>query len=266
MSEFAKLVEGVEHFEATLMQDSPSDVEGAFFQRVESIYKRLANEKSEAWLSHADALMVQLQNAMLEFDAFSDHFSHRCLGPKATDQEIAKHEAYIDKQLAKQRLASLVQGGLSGHGGAALAVDMPAQLWLHARTVASLAQAYGFTLENPLETVYAVRILYLANLPAVLKGNEWRRLFAEIEAHEEGQPLYSTREEILTTDILIPLLLELLKVRMMSSISKRPKAGGVFVAASVGGVCNYRRAKQVTQCARCFYQKRWIRNAWTQKG
>ncbi|WZX99338.1 EcsC family protein [Bacillus sp. FSL W7-1360] len=200
-----------------------------------------------------DALMIQLQNIFLEWHRVSEKCTVVSLSDEATLSVWKSHASSVRVHEAAWRLLSLAQGAYANANRLGAALDIPAQAWLHIQAVACLAHAYGFSIKSPLESFYAIRLMYIGYLPKQDQWREWSVLLDELREHEKGQLLYRAEKEISRREITSALCLQLLKIGLCMR-GKRTR----WVAVSVGGVINYQYARNVIALAKAFYQKRWL--------
>ena len=83
---------------------------------------------------------------------------------------------YLNSQhSSRQRLYSLVQGGVTGTGGAVpLSTDLAAIAILNLRAVQITAMTYGYDPQQPFEMMASLKVFHAATLPERLKAEGWK--------------------------------------------------------------------------------------------
>ncbi|MFB4163024.1 EcsC family protein [Alteribacillus sp. JSM 102045] len=168
---------------------------------------------------------------------------------------------FIHSQLmAKQRILSLGQGGMTGMGGLILNMsDLPAVLLLNLRTVQISALCYGYDLRNPSEMMIALKVFHGASLPKNMQKEAWIKLEQEAAQKEQEFPwFYEGEEEIIDTDWLQQLFRQVSKLIVLKILRKKLIQGVPLIGIVTGAACNYQLTKQISEWAGFFYEKRYL--------
>ncbi|MDQ7860899.1 EcsC family protein [Peribacillus frigoritolerans] len=104
---------------------------------------------------------------------------------------------YIANQhIAKHRLYSFAQGGMSGSGGLLLlGSDIPAMTVINVRIVQLIAMSYGVEVNTPFEMMLALKVFNAGAMPKRLQGIAWEELIREVQTAEDDY-FYLGIEEI----------------------------------------------------------------------
>lgn len=167
---------------------------------------------------------------------------------------------YISQQnLAKQRLISLTQGGVSGFGGIFfVALDLPLMLTINMRSIHLTALTYGYDLNKPYELMLALKVFHVATLPKTMQKEGWKQLLLELEACEDEWLLFDENNLDKSTAWLQQPIKQLAKGMALLLLKKKLIYGLPIFGITVGAASNYFLAKQVSEIARRFYEKRHL--------
>ncbi|SDH73851.1 EcsC family protein [Alteribacillus bidgolensis] len=161
--------------------------------------------------------------------------------------------------MAKQRLFSLGQGGMTGMGGVILnASDLPAVFLINLRTVQLSALCYGYDLRNPFEMMIALKVFHGASLPQNLQKQAWQELEQEAGKEKEFPWFYEGEEKIVAADWLHQPLRQTCKLFLLKALRKKLMYGVPIIGIVTGAACNYQLTKQVSEWAGFFYEKRYL--------
>ncbi|MFN7250649.1 MAG: EcsC family protein [Anaerobacillus sp.] len=167
---------------------------------------------------------------------------------------------YIANQhLAKQRLISLTQGGFAGIGGLfTVALDLPLMLTINLRSIQLTAMTYGFDLNKPYELMLALKVFHVATLPKTLQKEGWKQLLLELHEYEDEWLLFEEPNIEKSTVWLMQPLKQIGKGLILYLCRKKLIQGLPLIGITVGATANYFLAKQVSEIAHHFYQKRFL--------
>ncbi|OIJ10934.1 hypothetical protein BKP35_12660 [Anaerobacillus arseniciselenatis] len=167
---------------------------------------------------------------------------------------------YISQQnLAKQRLISLTQGGVSGFGGIFfVALDLPLMLTINMRSIHLTALTYGYDLNKPYELMLALKVFHVATLPKTMQKEGWKQLLLELEAYEDQWLLFDENNIDKSTAWLQQPIKQLAKGMALLLLKKKLIYGLPIFGITVGAASNYFLAKQVSEIAHRFYEKRYL--------
>lgn len=167
---------------------------------------------------------------------------------------------YLTNQhLAKQRLLAFTQGGITGIGSFPfLALDLPLLLFLNLRSIQLTAMTYGYDLRTPFEMMLAVNLFHASTLPKTLQKQGWENLLNEVKSFENEWLVF---EENINHKFAVWLqqpLKQLAKGMVLFLFRKKLVQGIPVLGISLGAATNYYLAKQVSEFAHYFYQKRYL--------
>ncbi|RPF55351.1 EcsC family protein [Aquisalibacillus elongatus] len=161
-----------------------------------------------------------------------------------------------DQQLAKSRVYSFTQGGITGTGGwFLLGVDFPLMVTLNLRSVQLIGSSFGYDMNNPIEMVLALKVLHGGILPRRLKYEAWEELKRESSELETIM-----KYEALLTDHtwFEQPINQVFKTLAIVMFRKKLFQGIPLISVGIGAFSNYKLAKDVTDFAKHFYQYRHL--------
>ncbi|MBU9721124.1 EcsC family protein [Bacillus alkalicola] len=164
------------------------------------------------------------------------------------------------KELAKQRLTALAQGGLTGVGGLAFTLsDLPFMLTINLRTVQLMSMIYGYDLRRPYEMMMVLKVFHAISLPKALQENAWNQLINEIRSNEEEEWLfYEGDEEVTSKAWMQRPLNHIFKLIMLNFLRKKLIQGIPIISIATGAGLNYQFARHIAESSHMFYQKRFL--------
>src|SRR4051794_16475836 len=144
----------------------------------------------DGWLFHLHSI---IQGSQLQMDAKERILVSGRVFRKDIEKiadlrqlDIDQLQYIAEQQIARHRLYSFAQGGLSGTGGTLLlGADIPAMAVINLRVVQLIAMTYGFEVNNPFEMMTSLKVFHTATLPQRIQKEGWASLMAELEQHEE---------------------------------------------------------------------------------
>ncbi|WP_175615933.1 EcsC family protein [Piscibacillus halophilus] len=161
-----------------------------------------------------------------------------------------------DQQLAKSRVYSFTQGGITGTGGwLFLGIDFPLILTLNLRSVQMIGSSFGYDLNNPVEMLLALKVLHGGMMPQRFKYGTW------LELKEELNSLDSIMEQddwILDQNWFEQPVNQLFKTLAIVMFRRKLVQGVPLLSVGIGAISNYKLAKNVTSFAKTFYQYRHL--------
>ncbi|MCT8137375.1 EcsC family protein [Anaerobacillus sp. CMMVII] len=164
-----------------------------------------------------------------------------------------------NQHLAKQRLVSLMQGGFAGLGGFfTVALDLPMMLIINLRSIQLTAMTYGYDLNKPFELMLALKVFHVATLPRTLQKEGWEHLLVELNHIEDEWLLFDDPNSQNTTVWLQQPIKQIGKGMVLFLLRKKLIQGVPLLGITVGASANYFLAKQVSEIAHYFYQKRFL--------
>ncbi|WP_368503555.1 EcsC family protein [Alkalihalophilus sp. As8PL] len=257
-------------WEDTYFTHEATDVEYSYLKWSDKLVEQLGNTRKQKVLMQLDHVFIHM-HAYLQNTRSHEETKKRILQyarvfePTINELEDLRYLPieqldYMTEQLmAKQRLLSLGQGGLTGMGGMfLLAADLPAAIAINLRSVQQIATIYGFDLKRPIEMVVALKLLHLATLPKAFQAHEWDKLWNDVNEHQVDDVFYAGKEDIIEPEWLQHLIRQLAKSFVITMLRKRMIQGLPLVGMAFGAGMNYRLSQQVIELAHKFYQKRLL--------
>ncbi|MDG5786999.1 EcsC family protein [Evansella sp. AB-P1] len=163
------------------------------------------------------------------------------------------------KQLAKQRITALTQGGLTGLGGFLFTLsDLPLMLAINLRTTQLMALTYGYDLRKPYEMMLVLKLFHTISLPSSLQKESWDYLQREVKGIKGDWIFYEGEEDILSEAWMQRPLNNIFKLILLSILRKKVINGIPIIGIATGAAFNYQFSNHIAECSHRFYQKRWL--------
>lgn len=164
-----------------------------------------------------------------------------------------------NQHLARQRLLSLGQGGVAGIGGLLLvALDLPLMITINLRSIQLIAMTYGYDLKKPYEVMLVLKLFHVATLPKTMQKEGWLCLLKELDKYEDEWLLFNEKNNYKSTVWLQQLIKQIGKGMMLFLLRNKLIQGIPLFGIAIGAASNYFLAKQVSEIAHHFYQKRFL--------
>lgn len=220
--------------------------------------------KLDNWLFHLHAI---LQGTQIQVDARERLIrSARVFNQDIEDISDLK-ELTIDQliyltenQIAKHRLYSFAQGGLSGTGGLLLlGTDIPGITVLNLRIVQLIAMTYGYEVNTPYEMMTSLKVFHAATLPKRMRFQGWEELTQGAEGSNQNQYFYNGSEDLTDETWLELPLKHIVKAVAISVLRKRMIQGIPLVSMAIGAGMNYQLTRQVSDYAHNYYRLRFLK-------
>jgi hypothetical protein len=174
--------------------------------------------------------------------------------------DIDQLQYIAEQQIARHRLYSFTQGGLSGTGGTLLlGADIPAMAVINLRVVQLIAMTYGFEVNTPFEMMTSLKVFHTATLPPRIQKEGWASLIAELEQQEELY-FYEGNEKISDISWLEQPIQQLFKAMVIMLFRKKAIQGIPLVSMAIGAATNYQLTRKVTDFAHKYYQLRYLKD------
>lgn len=263
--------EEIQAWELTYFKDQEQDHLFSYEQKLANLIEKYQPQLQEKIMNATDTFIFHIHSLMktsnYDRDVINQIIDHgRVFDPNIesiTDLKnltIDQLRFITDQHLAKQRLIALAQGGVTGLANPVLLItDLPTLLAVHLRSIQLVATAYGHDLRNPSEMILALKLFHVATMPRNVQKFGWESLNEELEAMDEETMLFS--ENQLTSQYWFQQpLRQLAKAILIFSLRKKVYKGVPLLSLALGATTNYQLAKQVTEVAHNFYQKRYILN------
>ncbi|RSD27725.1 EcsC family protein [Mesobacillus subterraneus] len=265
-----KVLDELTVWENKLYDYEPNDFELAYDRYLERSFSLLPEEVQERFFSLFDSglfhLHSMIQGAQLQMDAKERILAAgRVFQPELeTIQDLRKLpieqlEYIAGQQIARHRIYSLVQGGMSGSGGnLVLGADMPAMAVINLRVVQLVAMTYGFEVNTPFEMMVALKVFHTATMPARMQSAGWEELKRDLEEADDFY-FYQGNEDLTDVTWLEQPIKQIFKGMAILLFRKKHLQGLPVISMAIGAGANYQLTRRVTDFAHKFYQMRYFK-------
>lgn len=220
--------------------------------------------KLDNWLFHLHAI---LQGTQIQVDARERLIRSARVFNQDIDDISDLKELTIDQliyltenQIAKHRLYSFAQGGLSGTGGLLLlGTDIPGITVLNLRIVQLIAMTYGYEVNTPYEMMTSLKVFHAATLPKRMRFQGWEELTQGADGYTQNQYFYNGSEDLTDETWLELPLKHIVKAVAISVLRKRMIQGIPLVSMAIGAGMNYQLTRQVSDYAHNYYRLRFLK-------
>ncbi|MGE7605146.1 EcsC family protein [Peribacillus frigoritolerans] len=259
----------ISEWQEKLYQYEPTDLAALYDKWLEQGFTLLPEnvqqqffEKLDTWLFHLHAMV---QSSQVQIDARERILaSARVFNEEIETLSDLNHLSidqlnYIANQhIAKHRLYSFAQGGMSGSGGLLLlGSDIPAMTVINVRIVQLIAMSYGVEVNTPFEMMLALKVFNAGAMPKRLQGIAWEELIREVQTAEDDY-FYLGIEELTNPTWMEQPLKQLLKALSIAVFRKKLVRGIPFISMAIGAGSNYQMTRNVSEFAQKFYQYRYL--------
>ncbi|CAH0210792.1 EcsC family protein [Peribacillus simplex] len=264
-----KLWNEISEWQEKLYQYEPTDLAAFYDKWLEQGFALLPEnvqqqffDKLDTWLFHLHAMV---QSSQVQIDARERILaSARVFNEEIETLSDLNHLSidqlnYIANQhIAKHRLYSFAQGGMSGSGGLLLlGSDIPAMTVINVRIVQLIAMSYGVEVNTPFEMMLALKVFNAGAMPKRLQGIAWEELIREVQTAEDDY-FYLGIEELTNPTWMEQPLKQLLKGLSITVFRKKLVRGIPFISMAIGAGSNYQMTRSVSEFAQKFYQFRYL--------
>ncbi|MFJ8068088.1 EcsC family protein [Peribacillus sp. NPDC096447] len=264
-----KIWNEISEWQEKLYQYEPTDLAALYDKWLEQGFALLPEnvqqqffEKLDTWLFHLHAMV---QSSQVQIDARERILaSARVFNEEIETLSDLNHLSidqlnYIANQhIAKHRLYSFAQGGMSGSGGLLLlGSDIPAMTVINVRIVQLIAMSYGVEVNTPFEMMLALKVFNAGAMPKRLQGIAWEELIREVQTAEDDY-FYLGIEELTNPTWMEQPLKQLLKALSITVFRKKLVRGIPFISMAIGAGANYQMTRSVSEFAQKFYQYRYL--------
>lgn len=264
-----KVLEELRDWESKLYSYEPNDFELAYDRYLDRSFSLLPDQVQErfftlfdSWLFHLHSL---IQGSQLQMDAKERILAAgRVFQPELeTVQDLRELpleqlEFIVGQQVARHRLYSLVQGGMSGSGGnLVLGADIPAMAVINLRIVQLVAMTYGFEVNTPFEMMVALKVFHTATMPSRLQSSGWSELKNDLEQAEDFY-FYQGNDDLTDVTWLEQPIKQIFKGIAIVMFRKRHLQGVPVISMAIGAGANYQMTRRVTEFAQKYYQMRYF--------
>ncbi len=264
------VLNGIRLWEKNLLEIAANDFYLTYEKYLERSFSLLPQKVQQQFFSVIDSWLFHLhsiiQGSQLQMDAkerilASGRIFRDDLKKIADLKQLEIHQLqYIaEQQIARHRLYSLTQGGLSGTGGILLlGADIPAMAVINLRVIQLIAMTYGVEVNTPFEMMTSLKVFHTATLPARLQKEGWTSLMMDLEENEEVY-FYEGKDEITDINWLEQPVQQLVKAVVIFVFRKKLVQGIPLVSMVIGASANYQLTRKVTDFAHKYYQLRYLK-------
>ncbi|MFD1739335.1 EcsC family protein [Bacillus salitolerans] len=260
----------IKDWERQLHEYDASDFEKTYDKLIERSFNRLSPTAQEKFYSLLDNWLFHL-HALLQGSQFQIEARQRIINTARlqyphihdiTDLRSLPIEQLVyiaEQEIAKHRLYSFAQGGLTGTGGILLlSADIPLMTIINLRIVQLLSLIYGYEVNAPYEMMTSLKVFHASTLPKRLQRVGWNNLIQELEEDVESSFWYGGNDQ-LTDETWIDLpLKQMLKATFILMFRRKLYQGIPLIGVGIGAGMNYSLTRQVTQFAHHYYQLRYL--------
>ncbi|WP_226583744.1 EcsC family protein [Halobacillus litoralis] len=253
-------------------QYQPNDFENIYdhwiqqsFLNMDPGVKKAFFSKLDTWFFHTHAF---LQGTSYQYEAreriltIGRVFSSQIERIEDMEKELSVEQlTYIaEQQMARGRLYSFAQGGLTGAGGwLLLGVDYPLMMVMNIRAIQLIGLTFGHEMNHPYEMMISLKVFHAATLPKRLKADAWNDLIQEVKGKEHNY-IFAGDDQLTDEGWLEQPMKQCFKSLFIMMFRKKLVQGLPFISIAIGAYSNYHLTKQVTEFAMKFYQYRYLMN------
>lgn len=264
-----KVLEEIEAWENKLYKYEANDFQLMYDKYIERSFQQLPEKIRHTFSDMLDTGLFHihslLQGAQMQMDAKEKIILNgRIFNENITDIQdmkllsIDQLQYIANQQIARHRLYSFAQGGMSGTGGALLlSSDLPFMAVINLRAIQLIAATYGVEVNIPYEMMTALKVFNAATLPNRLKRHGWEELKKEF-LYSEERYFYEGNEELANIAWIEQLLKQGLKGLAIILLRRKTIQEVPLISMAIGAGMNYQLTRTVTDFAHKYYQMRYI--------
>jgi hypothetical protein len=264
-----KVLHEIREWESRLYSYEPNDFQLAYDKYIERSFQLLPIKIREQFFSSIDNWMFHLQafiqGSELQMDAKERIMANGRIFLHTIETiedmkllSIEQLQYIAQQQIARHRLYSFTQGGMTGLGGTiGLAADIPGIVVINLRVVQLIAMTYGIEINTPFEMMTALKVFNIAMLPKRLQSQGWEELMHDIQ-HTDDTYFYEGSEDIASIAWVEQLLKQGMKGISILLFRKKIIQGIPFISMAIGAGTNYQLTRKVTDFAHKYYQMRYF--------
>ncbi|MGM9924622.1 MAG: EcsC family protein [Bacillus sp. (in: firmicutes)] len=266
-----KIYEEVKMWEEKLYSYETTDFEVLYDKALQSSFALIPEEIQAEFFTTLDNMLFHL-HAMIQGAQFQMDARDRILSiarifhddiEEITDMKYltADQLKYIaQQQIARHRLYSFAQGGISGMGGAVLITsDLPAITIINLRLVQLIAMSYGYEVNTPKEMMISLKVFHTGTLPERMQKHGFEELIDCIQ-HSEQSYFFDGSDEITDVSWFEQPVKQIMKYLAISMFRKKKIQGLPLMSMMIGAGSNYSLTRRVSEFAHNFYQYRYLRD------
>jgi hypothetical protein len=265
-----KVLDELGLWESKLYGYEPNDFELAYDRFLDRSFSMLPEEVQERFISLFDSGLFHLhsliQGSQLQMDAKERILAAGRLFrpeletiPDLRKLPIEQLEFIAGQQIARHRIYSFVQGGMSGSGGnLVLGADMPAMAVINLRIVQLIAMTYGFEVNTPFEMMVALKVFHTATMPSRMQSSGWNELKNDLLQAEDFY-FYQGNDDLTDVTWLEQPIKQIFKGMAIMMFRKKHLQGMPVISMAIGAGANYQLTRRVTEFAHKYYQMRYFK-------
>ncbi|WP_188206424.1 EcsC family protein [Alkalibacillus aidingensis] len=170
---------------------------------------------------------------------------------------IEKLTYLANQQVAKNRVYSFIQGGITGSGGwLFLGADLPLLTALNLRTLQLIGTCFGYNMNNPIEMVLALKVLQAGALPRRLQYKAWKDLKSQVKDYNS---IMNQQSQLIDEELIEVPAKNIFKTLAIMMFRKKLFQGIPIISIGIGASVNYKTSKEICDFATRFYQYRYIK-------
>lgn len=263
------ILQDIYHWENQLYQHEANDFQLVYDKYIERSFQLLPEKAKDQILTSLDNWLFHLHAFIQGSDLQMDAKERILANGRVFEHSIQTLEdmkslnidqlQYIAEQhIARHRLYSFAQGGLSGTGGTILlGADIPGMAVINLRAVQLIAMTYGNEVNTPYEMMTALKVFTISILPKRLQDQGWQELKEEL-THADDPYFYEGNENLASVVWMEQLLNHVLKGLTIALFRKKRIQGIPFISMAIGAGANYQLTKKVTDFANKYYQLKYL--------
>ena len=264
-----KVLHEIREWEGKLYNCDGNDFQLVYDKYIERSFEQLPHQTRQTllasldnWFFHLNAL---IQGSELQMDAKDKIILNgRIFNEDITTIDDMKSLSidqlqYIAQQhIARHRIYSFAQGGMTGTGGAVLlGADIPSMAVINLRVVQLIALTYGIETNTPYEMMSVLKVFNTSTLPLRLQGQGWAELMNDFQNTKERY-FYDGSENLANVAWIEQLIKQGLKGMAIILFKKKAIQGVPFISMAIGAGMNYQFTRKVTDFAHKYYQMRYL--------
>ncbi|MGM7636397.1 EcsC family protein [Bacillus sp. Hm123] len=256
-------------WEESLASIEGNDLQYTYSKWLHTAFEAIPEETTATFFNQLDNALFQM-HSLLQGSQFQNEARERILtSARVFNEEVhtisdmkkltLDQLAYLNHQQAsRQRLYSLIQGGVTGTGGAVpVSTDFLAMILINLRAVQITAMSYGYDPQTPFEMMASLKVFHAATMPDRLKVIGWQELLLELE-EQEHPFFYQESAQLTDTTWLEGPIKQLFKLMAITVFKNKKMSNLPLVSLAIGAGMNYRLTKTVTTFAEKYYQYRLL--------
>lgn len=257
-------------WENRLFLYEPNDFQLTFEKYIEQSFSILPERLQEQFFSVLDSwlfhLHAMIQGSQMQLDVKERILSSARIFHPSIDRindlktlELHQLQYFAQQQIARHRLYSFAQGGLSGSGSSLLlGMDIPAMAVINLRAVQLIAMSYGYETNTPYEMMVSLKIFHVATLPKRMQHAGWMELTQGFSDRNDHY-FYEGNEEIINISWIEQQLQQMLKAMLIFLFRKKSIQGIPLMSMAIGAGVNYQLTRKVTEFAHHYYLLRFLK-------